>query len=172
MCLRRSLAHLQVRVLLILACSLPELLVLSDFYEPRLVRSSSTPDITDVDGKSAIHAFAPVRKDIARLLGIYASSSQAAQDQLAQLGALELLLGMCALDTQNPCEFLLRISVPDWLLTLAILRSPVLREHSLFAVRSMLLHNPDNQARVKELEPQATLNEDGQIGEVPDRWKK
>jgi hypothetical protein len=70
------------------------------------VRASSTP--VGGEGGSSIpsttHAFASVRKDIARLLGIVAASSAAAQESLADKGALEVLLGMCALDVQNPCE--------------------------------------------------------------------
>lgn len=79
-----------------------ELLDLSDVYEPRLVRSPSAPPTVERD--ESVHAFAPVRKDVARLLGIVAASSRAAQDRLAELGALEVLLGMCALDVQNPCS--------------------------------------------------------------------
>lgn len=84
-----------------------ELLTLSDIYEPRLVRTAvssvEADGISPVSSTTTTHAFASVRKDIVRLFGIIAASSPVAQTSLADKGALEVLLGMCALDVQNPC---------------------------------------------------------------------
>ena len=91
-----------------------ELLTLSDVYEPRLVRTTTPAPVSKASANGSAsqptaspatttHAFAPVRKDVARLLGIVAASSAAAQASVADKGAIEVLLGMCALDVQNPC---------------------------------------------------------------------
>lgn len=47
-----------------------------------------------------------------------------------------------------------------------------LREHSLFTMRCLLVGNEANQARVTELQPRGVIDEQGQLGDMPERWKK
>jgi hypothetical protein len=42
----------------------------------------------------------------------------------------------------------------------------------LFTIRCLLLDNVANQTFVKELRPIGTVDENGTLGDLPERWKK
>ena len=46
-----------------------------------------------------------------------------------------------------------------------------LREHALFTARCLLVGNVVSQERVKELKPLGVVDEDGKLGDMPERWK-
>ncbi|CED83086.1 Uncharacterized conserved protein [Phaffia rhodozyma] len=140
------------------------MLGLSDKLEPRLIRTQSSADvpsasITPLDGSTEDEEglkqdtrqhFASLRKCLVRILNLLSYNNKEGQDRIRTLGGLEVILGLCALDETNP----------------------YLREHALFTLRGLLLDNAENQALVKELEPMGVVGQDGEVGPVPDRWKK
>ncbi|KAL7410474.1 spinocerebellar ataxia type 10 protein domain-containing protein [Mrakia frigida] len=127
-----------------------DLLRLADLIEPRLIRtgpvSSETPRS---DPSAGPKGFAHLRRDLVRILGLLSYGDKVVQDRVREKGGLEVVLGLCAMDEGNP----------------------YLREHSLFTMRCLLVGNAESQDRVKELQPRGVVDEEGQLGDMPERWK-
>ncbi|BGP25679.1 hypothetical protein JCM10295v2_004612 [Rhodotorula toruloides] len=73
------------------------------------------------------------------------SRSKAAQDKVRECGGLELLLTMCQIDERNP----------------------TMREHALFAIRSLLRNNQTNQDFVDCMKPQYRVGANGELFDLP-----
>ncbi|KAI0350670.1 hypothetical protein OH77DRAFT_1430661 [Trametes cingulata] len=89
------------------------------------------------DAKRA-QAFAHVKRDLVRLLGILASENRAVQDRVRESGGIPLVMNMCVVDDYNP----------------------YLREHAIFALRNLLFGNMENQAVVDAIKPVGRWDEE------------
>ncbi|KAI0372746.1 hypothetical protein BV20DRAFT_991022 [Pilatotrama ljubarskyi] len=89
------------------------------------------------DAKTA-QAFAHVKRDLVRLLGILASGNRAVQDRVRECGGIPVVMNMCVVDDYNP----------------------YLREHGIFALRNLLYGNVENQAAVDAIKPVGRWDEE------------
>ncbi|KAI0708877.1 spinocerebellar ataxia type 10 protein domain-containing protein [Cerioporus squamosus] len=81
--------------------------------------------------KAAAEAFAHVKRDLVRLLGILASHDRAVQDRVRECSGIPVVMNLCVVDDYNP----------------------YLREHAIFALRNILDGNLENQAVVNAIQP-------------------
>ncbi|TFK89174.1 hypothetical protein K466DRAFT_487334 [Polyporus arcularius HHB13444] len=81
--------------------------------------------------KAAAEAFAHVKRDLVRLLGVLASHDRAVQDRVRDCGGIPVVMNLCVVDDYNP----------------------YLREHAIFALRNILDGNLENQAVVDAIQP-------------------
>ncbi|KAL5633494.1 hypothetical protein ACGC1H_003855 [Rhizoctonia solani] len=79
------------------------------------------------------------KRDLVRLLGILVHDDPSVQTRVREAGGVQLILGHCAIDENNP----------------------FIREHALFALRNLLHKNPENQRIVQEMEPMGKIDENG-----------
>ncbi|TBU43988.1 spinocerebellar ataxia type 10 protein domain-containing protein [Dichomitus squalens] len=148
--------------------SLVETLRLVDTFVPRITygkvvrrptapnqqESHSTSEAASSDGTRsmspnpelirAAQAFAHVKRDLVRLLGIVASQNRAVQDRVRESGGLPVVMNLCVVDDYNP----------------------YLREHAIFALRNLLSGNPESQAVVDAIQPVGKWNEDKVLQEL------
>lgn len=52
----------------------------------------------------AAQAFAHIKRDLVRLLGILASDNRVVQDRVRECGGLPVVMNLCVIDDNNPCE--------------------------------------------------------------------
>ena len=52
----------------------------------------------------AAQAFAHIKRDLVRLLGILASDNRVVQDRVRESGGLPVVMNLCVIDDYNPCE--------------------------------------------------------------------
>lgn len=96
------------------------------------------------------HAFANVKRDLVRLLAVLAFDDVQVGNDVRAVGGVELVLGLCETDERNA----------------------YLREHALFAVRNLMMGNPENQAVIARMEPLGVVGEDGELKPLPEKLKK
>ncbi|CAE6484263.1 unnamed protein product [Rhizoctonia solani] len=112
---------------------------------PRIQFGKAKPNITEVNTSSADKATLPAsrfqfqKRDLVRLLGILVHDDRRIQTRVREAGGVQLILGLCAVDENNP----------------------FIREHALFALRNLLYKNPENQQIVQEMEPMGRIDENG-----------
>ena len=148
-----------------------ELLGLADVIQPRLIRTKPISEIPE-DPETAPPGFAHLRRDLVRILGLLSYGDKDIQDRVREAGGLEMVLSLCGMDESHPCKF---IQFTDQLCSFAYARPSSarsdLREHALFTARCLLVGNVESQERVKELKPLGVVDEDGKLGDMPERWK-
>lgn len=133
---------------------------------------------------SAAQAFALVRRDLVRLLGILAAENRSVQERVRECGGIPVVMNLCVVDDYNPCE-----SGPSSLLVLAPLRLSAvgrgarpgagltgfdvtpphfidLREHAIFALRNLLHANAENQAVVDAIKPVGKWDEEKVLRDI------
>ncbi|KAK9729066.1 Ataxin-10 [Basidiobolus ranarum] len=100
---------------------------------PRIAKATTTPPefTTDNDTNKGAEGFAYIKRDIIRLIGNLSYENKFVQDETRDLGGLALVLSNCNIDDRNP----------------------YIREYAIFAVRSLLQNNPENQKLVEEMKP-------------------
>ena len=54
--------------------------------------------------RGAAQAFAHVKRDLVRLLGILASQDRTVQDRVRECGGIPVVMNLCVVDDYNPCE--------------------------------------------------------------------
>ncbi|CAE6533478.1 unnamed protein product [Rhizoctonia solani] len=81
------------------------------------------------------------KRDLVRLLGILVHDDPDVQTRVREAGGVQLILGLCAIDENNP----------------------FIREHALFALRNLLHKNSENQRIVHEMEPMGKIDENGML---------
>ncbi|CUA68312.1 hypothetical protein RSOLAG22IIIB_07840 [Rhizoctonia solani] len=112
---------------------------------PRIQFGKAKPNITEANASSANKASLPAsrfqfqKRDLVRLLGILVHDDRHIQTRVREAGGVQLILGLCAVDENNP----------------------FIREHALFALRNTLYKNPENQQIVQEMEPMGRIDENG-----------
>ncbi|KAI0666754.1 spinocerebellar ataxia type 10 protein domain-containing protein [Trametes maxima] len=89
-----------------------------------------TPAEAAQDARTA-QAFAHVKRDLVRLLGVLASENRAVQDRVRVCGGIPVVMNLCVVDDYNP----------------------YLREHAIFALRNLLFGNAESQAVVDAIKP-------------------
>ncbi|GAA5827504.1 hypothetical protein JCM11251_003838 [Rhodosporidiobolus azoricus] len=113
-----------------------------------------------------VEAIAQLQRTSTSLLGILAFSSlvptvsnpypvtkgaaKKAQDEVREKGGLGVLLGMCQIDERNP----------------------TMREHALFAIRTLLKGNQANQDFVDGIKPQYMVGKGGELLDLPPALRK
>jgi len=127
-----------------------DVLRLLDVLLPRILWGKVQPlphQTTPGSSKSSMDpaAFAYVKRDLVRMIGIVCHKDRAVQDRIRLCGGIYVVLNLCVVDERNP----------------------YLREHALFAVQSLLMDNGDNQAVVAELEPLGKWDLDGILRDTP-----
>ena len=55
--------------------------------------------------RAAAQAFAHVKRDLVRLLGILASHDRGVQDRVRECGGIPVVMNLCVVDDYNPCEY-------------------------------------------------------------------
>lgn len=60
--------------------------------------------VDDVRKAQVAQAFALVKRDLVRLLGILASENRAVQDRVRECGGIPVVMNLCVVDDYNPCE--------------------------------------------------------------------
>ncbi|KAF9509341.1 hypothetical protein BS47DRAFT_1365316 [Hydnum rufescens UP504] len=129
-----------------------DVLRLLDVLLPRILwgKVQTLPHQTTPDtSKSSMDpvAFAYVKRDLVRMIGIVCHKDRGVQDRIRLCGGIYVVLNLCVVDERNPFSDL--------------------REHALFAVQSLLMDNGDNQAVVAELEPLGKWDLDGILRDTP-----
>ncbi|KAI0794004.1 spinocerebellar ataxia type 10 protein domain-containing protein [Fomes fomentarius] len=94
--------------------------------------------------RAAAQAFAHVKRDLVRLLGILASQDRAVQDRVRGCGGIPVVMNLCVVDDHNP----------------------YLREHAILALRNILAGNLENQAVVDAVRPVGRWDEDKMLREL------
>ncbi|RIA84548.1 spinocerebellar ataxia type 10 protein domain-containing protein [Glomus cerebriforme] len=79
----------------------------------------------------ASSGFAFIKRDIVKIIGNMAYENNIVQDEVRKLGGIPLILNQCNIDDDNP----------------------YIREYAIFALRNLLIHNPENQKLVEQLAP-------------------
>ncbi|CAI2164435.1 13383_t:CDS:10 [Funneliformis geosporum] len=85
--------------------------------------------------QQASSEFAFIKRDIVKIIGNMAYENKIVQDEVRKLGGIPLILNQCNIDDNNP----------------------YIREHAIFAIRNILIHNPENQKLVEQLAPIGTV---------------
>ncbi|KAM5530230.1 hypothetical protein V8D89_016118, partial [Ganoderma adspersum] len=94
----------------------------------------------------AAQAFAHIKRDLVRLLGILASNVRIVQDRVRECGGLPVVMNLCVIDDYNP----------------------YLREHAIFALRNLLYGNLENQAVVDTIKPIGRWDEERVLRKIQD----
>ncbi|KAI0731287.1 spinocerebellar ataxia type 10 protein domain-containing protein [Earliella scabrosa] len=94
--------------------------------------------------RAAAQAFAHVKRDLVRLLGILASHDRGVQDRVRECGGIPVVMNLCVVDDYNP----------------------YLREHAIFALRNLLDRNLENQAVVDAVKPVGRWDENKVLQEL------
>ncbi|EIW58745.1 uncharacterized protein TRAVEDRAFT_29229 [Trametes versicolor FP-101664 SS1] len=93
---------------------------------------------------SAAQAFALVRRDLVRLLGILAAENRSVQERVRECGGISVVMNLCVVDDYNP----------------------YLREHAIFALRNLLHANAENQAVVDAIKPVGKWDEEKVLRDI------
>ncbi|OJT09608.1 Ataxin-10 -like protein [Trametes pubescens] len=93
---------------------------------------------------SAAQAFALVRRDLVRLLGILAAENRSVQERVRECGGIPVVMNLCVVDDYNP----------------------YLREHAIFALRNLLHANAENQAVVDAIKPVGKWDEEKVLRDI------
>ncbi|KAI0741534.1 spinocerebellar ataxia type 10 protein domain-containing protein [Daedaleopsis nitida] len=96
------------------------------------------------NSRAAAQAFAHVKRDLVRLLGILAAHDRAVQDRVRGSDGIPVVMNLCVVDDYNP----------------------YLREHAIFALRNLLHGNLENQAVVDAVKPVGRWDEDKALQEL------
>ena len=101
----------------------------------------------------AAQAFAHIKRDLVRLLGILASDNPVVQDRVRECGGLPVVMNLCVIDDYNPCESHSKtlILLDSVLMDLRLSSYLDLREHAIFALRNLLHGNLESQAVVDRI---------------------
>jgi len=83
----------------------------------------------------ASSGFAFIKRDIVKVIGNMAYENNIIQDEVRKLGGIPLILNQCNIDDNNP----------------------YIREYAIFAIRNLLIRNPENQKLVEQLVPIETV---------------
>ncbi|CAG8465761.1 12145_t:CDS:2 [Acaulospora colombiana] len=136
------------------------LLFQADQTLPRVTKAVSTfPNSQD-----GATGFSYIKRNIVKVIGNMSFENKIVQDEVRELGGIPLVLNQCNIDDNNP----------------------YIREQAIFAIRSLLVGNPDNQKFVDELQPvgavqndilreihvKAELRKDGKVKLVADHKSK
>ncbi|OSD02977.1 hypothetical protein PYCCODRAFT_1434862 [Trametes coccinea BRFM310] len=100
--------------------------------------------VDDVRKAQVAQAFALVKRDLVRLLGILASENRAVQDRVRECGGIPVVMNLCVVDDYNP----------------------YMREHAIFALRNLLYGNVENQAVVDSIQPVGKWDEEKILREI------
>ncbi|KAI0644173.1 spinocerebellar ataxia type 10 protein domain-containing protein [Trametes meyenii] len=95
------------------------------------------------DARTA-QAFAHVKRDLVRLLGVLASENRAVQDRVRVCGGIPVVMNLCVVDDYNP----------------------YLREHAIFALRNLLFGNIESQAVVDAIKPVGKWDEEKVLRDI------
>ncbi|CAE7212270.1 unnamed protein product [Rhizoctonia solani] len=112
---------------------------------PRIQFGEAKPVVAEANAPSADKASLPVtrfqfqKRDLVRLLGILVHDDTSIQTRVREAGGVQLILGLCVIDENNP----------------------FIREHALFTLRNLLHKNTENQQIVREMEPTGRIDENG-----------
>ncbi|KAH9888932.1 spinocerebellar ataxia type 10 protein domain-containing protein [Cubamyces lactineus] len=87
--------------------------------------------VEDAHKAQVAQAFAHVKRDLVRLLGILASQNRGVQDRVRACDGIPVVMNLCVVDDYNP----------------------YLREHAIFTLRNLLFENAENQAVVDAIKP-------------------
>jgi ataxin-10 len=85
---------------------------------PRIQFGKTKPVVTEVNTPSADKISLPAsrfqfqKRDLVRLLGILIHEDPTIQSCVREAGGVQLILGLCAIDETNPCEWLWLNIVP------------------------------------------------------------
>lgn len=136
--------------------ALVDVLAATNAFLPRIKPTPTTAQENAEFAKGTLtqkeieHAFANVKRDLVRLLGVLSFADTEVGDQVRAAGGVELILSLCETDERNA----------------------YLREHALFAVRNLMMGNPENQAIIAKMEPLGVVGEDGVLGPLPEKLKQ
>jgi ataxin-10 len=138
---------------------------LKPYREPS--KTSEAPDLPAEIIKQ-LEPFAQLKRDLVRLIGTLAHRNKAVQDRVRARGGVEIVLSLCVVDDRSPCGWYIG---GNHLVIKLTSSSPCtdIREHALFAVRNLMMGNPDNQAVIGEMSPIGVVGEDGLLKEMPER---
>ncbi|CAG8458121.1 1396_t:CDS:2 [Funneliformis mosseae] len=100
---------------------------------PRMTKATDTQ--ISHTFQQASSGFAFIKRDIVKIIGNMAYENKIVQDEVRELGGIPLILNQCNIDDNNP----------------------YIREHAIFALRNILIHNPENQKLVEQLAPIETV---------------
>ncbi|CDO75817.1 hypothetical protein BN946_scf184951.g15 [Trametes cinnabarina] len=100
--------------------------------------------LDDAKKAQVAQAFAHVKRDLVRLLGILASENRAVQDRVRESGGIPVVMNLCVVDDYNP----------------------YMREHAIFALRNLLHGNAENQAVVDSIKPVGRWDEERILREI------
>ncbi|KAF2074136.1 hypothetical protein CYY_004539 [Polysphondylium violaceum] len=98
--------------------------------------SSSTPTDKDTSNINCETEDKGFKKDLIRILGNLAYKNKANQDEIRELGGIELILNHCRFDVKNP----------------------YIKEWSVFAIRNLCEENQKNQMVIENLRNQGVAN--------------
>ncbi|KAI0658023.1 spinocerebellar ataxia type 10 protein domain-containing protein [Cubamyces menziesii] len=100
--------------------------------------------VEDARKAQVAQAFAHVKRDLVRLLGILASQNRAVQDRVRVCGGIPVVMNLCVVDDYNP----------------------YLREHAIFTLRNLLFENVENQAVVDAIKPVGRWDEEKVLRDI------
>ncbi|KAI9066956.1 hypothetical protein FKP32DRAFT_1644839 [Trametes sanguinea] len=125
-----------------------ETLRLVDAFVPRItygkLGAGGSDAVDDARKAQVAQAFAHVKRDLVRLLGILASENRAVQDRVRECGGIPVVMNLCVVDDYNP----------------------YMREHAIFALRNLLFGNVENQAVVDSIKPVGKWDEEKILREI------
>ncbi|GBB96696.1 hypothetical protein RclHR1_02810014 [Rhizophagus clarus] len=108
------------------------LLFQADKTLPRMTNATTLVTQTHQQASSE---FKFIKRDIVRIIGNMAYENKIVQDEVRELGGIPLILNQCNIDDNNP----------------------YIREYAIFALRNLLINNPENQELVEQLTPIETV---------------
>ncbi|CAB4442970.1 unnamed protein product [Rhizophagus irregularis] len=108
------------------------LLFQADKTLPRMTNATTLVTQTHQQASSD---FKFVKRDIVKIIGNMAYENKIVQDEVRELGGIPLILNQCNIDDNNP----------------------YIREYAIFALRNLLINNPENQKLVEQLTPIETV---------------
>ncbi|KAJ1971272.1 Ataxin-10 [Dimargaris xerosporica] len=112
-----------------------ELLAFLHAQIPRLSKLGTAGQHRIEGVENATQQFAFIKRNLVSIIGNLGHRNKALQDETRELGGVELILGHCNIDDNNP----------------------YIKEHAVLAIRNLLESNAKNQALVQTLEPQKAV---------------
>ncbi|CAG8738829.1 1283_t:CDS:2, partial [Acaulospora morrowiae] len=113
------------------------LLLQADKTLPRVTKAISTSVLAS-KSQNGVAGFSYIKRDIVKVIGNMSFENKTVQDEVRKLGGIPLILNQCNIDDNNP----------------------FIREQAIFALRNLLIDNPDNQKLINELKPIETVQND------------